>query len=125
MAGLTLLVLALGAAGMLNFEPAREVEGGFTDYGHALWWTGMLIASIGTDFWPATLEGRVLSALLAVYGLAVFGYITATFASFFIGRDAEEPDAAIAGSNELTVLREEIRALRMELHQGRARIQKA
>jgi voltage-gated potassium channel len=119
-AGLTVLVLALGAAGMLSFEPAREVEGGFTDYGHALWWTGMLIASIGTDFWPASLEGRVLSALLALYGLAVFGYITATFASFFIGRDAEEPGAAIAGTGELAELREEIRALRVSLSDGRA-----
>ena len=118
-AGLTLLVLALGAAGMLSFEPAHEVEGGFTSYGHALWWTGMLIASIGTDFWPTSLEGRVLSALLALYGLAVFGYITATFASFFIGRDAEEPGAAVAGAPELAALKEEIRALRLMLADGR------
>jgi len=33
--GLTLLVVVLGAAGMLSFEPAAEVEGGFTSYGHA------------------------------------------------------------------------------------------
>ncbi len=118
-AGLTLLVLALGAAGMLSFEPADEVAGGFTSYGHAVWWTGMLIASIGTDFWPASLEGRVLSALLAIYGLAVFGYITATFASFFIGRDAEAPGASIAGAAELAALRREIRALRLSLGEGR------
>lgn len=111
-AGLTLLVLLLGAAGMLNFEPEREVAGGFTSYGDALWWTGMLIASIGTDFWPASLEGRTLSALLALYGLAVFGYITATFASFFIGSDLR-PDKAPADESELAALRNEIRALRL------------
>lgn len=114
-AGLTLLVLALGAAGMRSFEPAGEVEGGFTSYFHALWWTGMLVASIGTDFWPATAEGRILSSLLAVYGLAVFGYITATFASFFVGRDAEEAGGPVAGSDEIAGLREEIRALRLAL----------
>ena len=114
-AGLTLLVLFLGAAGMLSFEPAHEVDGGFTSYGHALWWTGMLIASLGTDFWPASTEGRLLSALLAVYGLAVFGYITATFASFFIGRDAEEPNAAVAGGADISALREEIAKLRAGL----------
>jgi voltage-gated potassium channel len=114
-AGLTLLVLALGAAGMQSFEPAGEVEGGFTSYFHALWWTGMLVASIGTDFWPSTTEGRILSSLLAVYGLAVFGYITATFASFFVGRDAEEADGPVAGSDEIAGLREEIRALRLAL----------
>ena len=111
----TLLVLALGAAGMLSFEPASEVEGGFNSYGHALWWTGMLIASLGTDFWPQSMEGRVLSSLLALYGLAVFGYITATFASFFIGRDADEPSGPVAGSSEIAGLKEEIRQLRLAI----------
>ncbi len=114
-AGLTVLILALGAAGMRNFEPADEVTGGFTSYWHALWWAGMLIASLGTDFWPVTVEGRILSALLALYGLAVFGYIAATFASFFIGRDAEEPKAALAGAADIRALRHEIAALRSEL----------
>lgn len=120
-AALTLLVLFLGAAGMLSFEPAGEVDGGFTSYGHALWWTGMLIASLGTDFWPATVEGRLLSTLLALYGLAVFGYVTATFASFFIGRDAEEPQAAVAGAADIAALREEIAALRIGLEHQHSR----
>ena len=114
-AGLTLLVIGLGAAGMLSFEPAGEVEGGFTGYGHALWWTAMLVASIGTDFWPATAEGRILSALLALYGLAVFGYVAATFASFFIGRDAQSAGGEIAGAAELASLRREIAKLRKAL----------
>ena len=113
--GLTLLVLVLGAAAMLSFEPEGEVEGGFTSYGHALWWTGMLIASIGTEFWPATAEGRVLSALLSLYGLAVFGYVTGAFASFFVGRDAEAPEGEVAGAAELAELRREIRLLRETL----------
>ena len=114
-AGLTVLVIGLGAAGMLNFENAREVDGGFRDYGHALWWTGMLIASIGTDFWPSTSEGRVLAMLLALYGLAMFGYITATFASFFVGRDATEARGPVAGSADVKQVLKEVRALRAEL----------
>ena len=117
--GLTLLVIALGGAGMLNFEHAREVGGGFADYGHALWWTGMLVAGIGTDFWPATTEGRLLAMLLGLYGLAMFGYVAATFASFFIGRDAADRNGAIAGGREVERLAREIRALRAELA-GRA-----
>lgn len=112
---LTGLVVLLGAAGMLSFEPAAEVEGGFASYGHALWWTAMLVTSIGSDFWPLTTEGRVLALLLSIYGLAVFGYITASFASFFVGRDATEPDAPVAGSADLARLTEEVRALRLEL----------
>jgi voltage-gated potassium channel len=116
---LTLIVLLGGAAGMLSFEPAREVPGGFTSYGHALWWTGMLMASIGTDFWPQTVEGRILSSLLALYGLAVFGYITATLASFFIDRDAGTRGGAIAGAAEVKRLSKEIVALRRELQAGK------
>ena len=88
---LTALVALLGAGGMLAFEPAREVEGGFGDYGEALWWTGMLLTSLGSEYWPRTVEGRLLCFLLSLYGFAVFGYITASFASFFVGRDAAAP----------------------------------
>jgi voltage-gated potassium channel len=116
-AGLTAAVVFLGAAGMLNFENARDVEGGFATYGHALWWTGMLVASIGTENWPVTTEGRLLAMLLAVYGLAMFGYIAATFASFFVGRDAEEATGPIAGNRDVRRLLKEVEALRMELAQ--------
>ena len=92
---LTIIVALLGAGGMLAFEPATEVEGGFTSYADALWWTSMLLATMGSEFWPKTPEGRVLCLLLALYGFAVFGYITASFASFFVGRDT----AAKAGES--------------------------
>jgi voltage-gated potassium channel len=114
-AGLTALIIFLGAAGMLNFENARDVRGGFTSYGDALWWTGMVVASIGTGPWPETTEGRVLTMLLATYGLAMFGYITATFASFFVGRDAEESAGPIAADKDMKALLKEMRALRAQI----------
>lgn len=112
---LTALVTALGAGGMLAFEPAGEVPGGFESYWDALWWTGMLITTLGSQFWPHTVEGRILCFLLALYGLAVFGYITASLASFFVGRDAVTPEAGAAGAADLAELREEIRRLRLQL----------
>ena len=75
----------------------------------------MLVATIGGDYWPVTLEGRVLSTLLALYGLAVFGYIAAAFASFFIGRDAASREGEVAGAGEIAALRAEIAALRRAL----------
>ncbi|MGI8704931.1 MAG: ion transporter [Sphingomicrobium sp.] len=119
-AGLTALVIFLGAAGMLNFENARDVPGGFATYGDALWWTGMLVASIGSETWPVTTEGRVLTMLLAIYGLAMFGYIAATFASFFIGRDADEASGPIAGNRDMKRLLREVKALRLELAERRS-----
>lgn len=113
--GLTVLVVLLGSAGMLNFESAREVQGGFDNYWDALWWTGMLITSIGSEYWPSTVEGRLLTLLLSLYGLAVLGYVTATLASFFVGRDAQDKDGPVAGSREMAQLAREIRGLRREL----------
>ena len=85
---LTTFVLFAGAAGMYNFE--NEVEGGMRNYSDALWWTAMLLTSIGSDYFPRTAEGRMLCLILAIYGFAVFGYMTATLATFFLARDTEE-----------------------------------
>ncbi|HEY1113458.1 MAG TPA: ion transporter [Chitinophagaceae bacterium] len=105
---LTIGVLLAGAAGMLAFE--RE-EGGLTSYGHALWWTAMILITMGTEYWPLTPEGRALSFLLALYGFSIFGYITATLASFFVGRDAEEQSAPVAGSRDIRHLSQQVEAL--------------
>jgi len=86
---LTVLVNLLGGAAMYAFERAPNVQGGFEGFGDALWWTSMLLTTMGSAYWPSTAEGRVLCLLLSVYAFTVFGYITAAFASFFVGRDAE------------------------------------
>jgi voltage-gated potassium channel len=53
--------------------------------------------------------------LLALYAFAVFGYVTATLASFFIGRDAEDERGELAGQKSINELRAEIAALREEI----------
>lgn len=40
-------------------------------------------------------EGRTLCVLLSIYAFAVFGYVTAALASFFIGRGAARDDASV------------------------------
>lgn len=110
---LTLLVTLAGAAGMFLFE--RDVaDDALNSYGDAVWWTAMIMTSLGSEYWPRTAEGRVLGWLLSLYALATFGYITATLASFFIGQDSKSNVAA--GERATTeVLLHEIRALRAEL----------
>lgn len=102
---LTLIVIFGGAAGMYAFE--RNTPGGLEDYGAALWWTTMIITTLGSDFWPQTLEGRILCIVLSLFAFAVFGYITATIATFFIGRDAEENKDA-GKTREMAELKREI-----------------
>ncbi|MGZ8214631.1 MAG: ion transporter [Methylosarcina sp.] len=110
---LTVLVIFSGAAGMYAFE--NGTPGGLNSYGEALWWTAMVMTTMGSQYWPQTLEGRVLCVFLALYAFAVFGYVTATLATFFIGRDAENNEAELAGAKELAALREELSALREEI----------
>ncbi|MBA3259608.1 MAG: potassium channel family protein [Gemmatimonadales bacterium] len=111
---LTLLVTAAGAAGMLAFE--REVPGGsISDYPTALWWTAMIMTTLGSEYWPRTAEGRLLCILLALYAFAAFGYLTASLATYFIGRDAEASDGELAGAASIEALRLEIESLRAEL----------
>jgi voltage-gated potassium channel len=111
---LTVLVTFGGAAGMYAFE--NESPGGPQSYGDSLWWTVMIMTTMGSQYWPQTVEGRVLCIFLALYAIGVFGYVTATLATFFVGRDAESDEAELAGAKQITALREEMRALREEIH---------
>jgi len=118
---LTALVTLAGAAGMFAFERGAAGERGIDSYAEALWWTAMLMTTMGSEYWPRTIEGRALCVLLALYAFAVFGYVTATLATYFVGRDAADPDAEVAGAADvaavhaaLAALQQEVAALRRE-----------
>ncbi|MBI5667821.1 MAG: ion transporter [Chloroflexi bacterium] len=123
---LTLLILFVGAAGMAAFEsPAALREAGHTDaaaagagfqsYGEAVWWTAMILTTIGSAYWPLTIEGRILCWLLSIYALAVFGYITAAVASYFVGQDQQNRQANEQAAAPGADLRQEIAAMRQQI----------
>ncbi|MCQ6962937.1 potassium channel family protein [Methanolobus chelungpuianus] len=87
---LTTIITLLGAAGMYSFEYPH-----FDSYGDALWWTSMIMTTIGSQYWPVTSEGRILTFLLALYAFAIFGYITAALASILVGKDKESQSGEI------------------------------
>ena len=122
----TLIVLFAGAAGMYQFEgPTQLIDQGYADiaksggglptYSDAVWWTAMLMTTIGSQYWPVTTAGRTLCFFISLYSLGVFGFITAALASFFI--KPEKPAEAI---DTVSGLREEIRSLRDELRRSRS-----
>ncbi len=76
------------------------------------------MTTLDSEAWPQTGEGRVLSFVLGLYAFTVFGHVTATLATFFVGRDAENPEAEVVGAEDIAALREEIRALREELRRA-------
>ena len=108
---LTLLVTFGGAAAMYTFENGVPDAGGIHDYGTALWWTAMIMTTMGSAYWPETPEGGILCVILALYAFAVFGYVTATLATFFVTRDAERTDAPLAGQASIDALRAQVAAL--------------
>ncbi len=126
---LTVIVTFAGAAGMFHFEgppalrqggldDADRGESGIRDYGEAIWWTAMIMTTMGSEYWPRTIEGRILCWLLSVYSFVFFGYLTATLASLFIGRGnppASPPATTTPGPADLAALRGEISELRVQV----------
>jgi voltage-gated potassium channel len=110
---LTVLVTFAGAAGMYALE--NEAPGGPHSYGESLWWTAMIMTTMGSQYWPQTVEGRVLCVFLALYAVGIFGYVTAALATFFVGRDADSIDSELAGAKQLAALRAEVVALGDEI----------
>jgi voltage-gated potassium channel len=81
---LTIIVTFAGAAGMYYFEnPAAVREAGFAgvtqaggglqSYGEAIWWTAMVLTTLGSEYWPKSVSMRKLgriSRLASMYRLA-------------------------------------------------------
>lgn len=112
---LSVLAVLAGATGALFFE--RDAAGAsITTFGEALWWATTLVTTVNSGAEPVTLEGRIVGFVLRLFGISVFGLITATITSFLLGRPVPERDNDVpAPSSELTALRQEIAALRADL----------
>jgi voltage-gated potassium channel len=109
---LTFIVVFAGAAGMLHFEKATGEAQTIQTYPRALWWTAMQMTNIGSAYQVQTTGGRVLCLGISIYAATMFGYLTALFATFFIGRDAKDPKSEIASQKSVLEVREEVREIR-------------
>jgi voltage-gated potassium channel len=105
---LTLVVILTGAAGILSFEDGYSNY--FTGFGSALWWSGMMVTTMGSDYFPKSPEGRILGFSLAVYGFAIFGYVAAAIGSLFLFKNAKREKDSV--NEELRQLKAEIKSLK-------------
>ena len=108
----TAVVLLAGAAGMLHFENDSPDPQGIHSYPKALWWVAMQITNIGSGYRPVTVGGHVICLGISIFAVAIFGYLTAVFAAFFIGRDAADPKSEIPNQTSIHQLSAEIVLLR-------------
>ncbi len=111
------VLFATAMVAIIGSLAIRAIEGGatFGNFGSALWWTLMVLITLPTGTWPATPEGRVLTFALSLYGFAMFGYVTAMLASWFVGQDEEENRRDQEILRVVRVLEKEVVSLRAEL----------
>ncbi len=111
---LTVVVMLAGAVGVRYFD--RGIEGApIQSFGSALWWSSAMVTTINNELYAVSTEARVLAILMRVFAVSVFGYITASIATYFIGTAQAEPKEG----NDIAALRAEIAALRQELAAAR------
>jgi voltage-gated potassium channel len=79
--------------------------------GDALWWAFSMVTSVGYgDYYPVTLEGRLIAAVLMTAGVAMFTTLTAYIISLFLSfnqREKEDRDSR-AILEELHKLRKDV-----------------
>jgi voltage-gated potassium channel len=121
----TVVVILAGAAGMLHFENNSPDPQGIHSYPKALWWVAMQITNIGSGYRPVTVGGHVLCLGISIFALAIFGYLTAVFAAFFIGRDAEDPKSEIPNQTSILQLSAEVALLRKAIEDVLRRVSDA
>lgn len=115
-AGLTTLLL--GSTAALSVLAAERAAPGstITTFGDAVWWTVTTLSTVGYgDTYPVTTYGRLVGVGLMSGGVALFGVVTASFASWFTARVQDTAQADATTQALLTQTLTEVRALHARL----------
>jgi voltage-gated potassium channel len=84
-----LAIVGVGAAAELAFEqhaPGANIH----NFGDALWWATVTVTTVGYgDKYPISAGGRGVAVVLMLTGIGLVGVLSATVASYFVGRQAE------------------------------------
>jgi voltage-gated potassium channel len=100
------MVILIGEAlGFLLEAGAPRIQ----DFGDALWWSAALVTTIGSDLYPVTAGGRILSFLNMIYAIGIFTYFIGSVASVLVALDArqkpEEGGGVELSDDEIETLR--------------------
>lgn len=83
---LNIASIALGAVAIYTLEKGVTVQT-FTD---ALWWSFVTTTTVGYgDISPSTAGGRVVAAVLMVFGIGLVSMLTGTIATYFTSKAAQ------------------------------------
>jgi voltage-gated potassium channel len=77
------LMIIFSSISILQFE--KDPESNITTAGDAIWWSFVTITTVGYgDYYPVTLEGRLIAAILMTTGVGLFGTFAAFVANWFV-----------------------------------------
>jgi len=111
------LVTLGGAIGALFFDQGIE-NAPIQSFGDALWWSAAMVTTINNEKYAVSTEARVIAILMRVFAVSVFGYSTASIASYLIGGSGTvESDAPkdVGLQAEIDALRRELTLVRNAL----------
>jgi voltage-gated potassium channel len=93
----TLVVVVAGAVLVSEFERVVS-DANIRSFPDALWWAMTTVTTVGYgDRFPVTAVGRGIAVVLMVLGIALFGLLAGSLASFFIeSRDEAAVDPKLA-----------------------------
>ncbi|HEX9226911.1 MAG TPA: potassium channel family protein [Arthrobacter sp.] len=76
------LLTYIGALAALDVE--RSADGAkILNFGDSLWWAFITITTVGYgDYYPVTLEGRLIAVALTVSGISLIGLVTVTMGAW-------------------------------------------
>ena len=78
----TLAVVITSALAMRVFDPHE-----YSTYGRGLWWAIQTVTTVGYgDVTPTHVSGRLVAAIVMVWGTAYLAILTATITSTFVAR---------------------------------------
>jgi voltage-gated potassium channel len=93
-------VLLVYAASLAVLDAERSDPGAhIKNFGDAVWWSITTITTVGYgDFYPVTVNGRLVAVLLMIGGISLIGMITATVATWIVQRVADEDNTKQAAT---------------------------
>ncbi|TBR12810.1 potassium channel family protein [Rugosibacter aromaticivorans] len=117
-ATLTPWILTVGVITMaLSGEIFYWLEPTVHSYGEGLWLAFVTGSTVGYgDVIPTTLASRLFAVLIVIIGFALLSLVTASIAAFLIGEDEKKLRHEM--HHDIRLLREEVSALRAEIHRS-------
>ena len=113
--GATVLVVCLAAVAELEAERGAE-NANIRTLPDALWWAIATVTTVGYgDRYPVTALGRVIAVGLMLVGIALIGLVTATIATWFVGRLRDVQEAEQRTEATLHDVLDELREVRARL----------